>query len=62
MPAKRKKHLTKEISTVDARGLKGYRKRLLQINWAKPACRNLFFAVEESLFSKLFLHTACCSC
>ena len=32
MPAKRKKHLAKEISTFDARGLKSYRKRLLQTN------------------------------
>ena len=60
MPAERKKHLAKEISTPDARGLKGCRKRLLQPNQPKKACRNLFFAVEESLFSKFFLYTACC--
>lgn len=60
MPAERKKHLAKEISTPDARGLKGCRKRLLQPNQPKQACRNLFFAVEESLFSKFFLYTACC--
>ena len=60
MPAERKKHLAKEISTPDARGLKGCRKRLLQPNQPKEACRNLFFAVEESLFSKFFLYTVCC--
>lgn len=60
MPAERKKHLAKEISTPDARGLKGCRKRLLQPNQPKKACRNLFFAVEESLFSKFFLYTVCC--
>lgn len=60
MPAERKKHLTKEISTPDARGLKGCRKRLLQPSQPKEACRNLFFAVEESLFSNFFLYTACC--
>lgn len=32
MPAKRKKHLTKEISTPEARGLTVCRKRLLQTN------------------------------
>lgn len=35
MPAKRKKHLAKEVSTPDARGLKGCRKRLLQPNQLK---------------------------
>ena len=35
MPAERKKHLAKEISTPDARGLKGCRKRLLQPNQPK---------------------------
>jgi hypothetical protein len=35
MPAKRKKHLAKEVSTPDARGLKGCRKRLLQPNQPK---------------------------
>jgi len=60
MPAERKKHLAKEISTPDARGLKGCRKRLLQSNQPKEACGNLFFAVEESLFSKFLLYTACC--
>ena len=60
MPAERKKHLAKEISTPDARGLKGRRKRLLQPNQPKKACGNLFFAVEKSLFSKVFLYTACC--
>ena len=35
MPAERKKHLAKEISTPDARGLKVCRKRLLQPNQPK---------------------------
>ena len=56
MPAERKKHLAKEISTPDARGLKGCRKRLLQPNQPKEACRNLFFAVEESLFSNFSVY------
>ena len=60
MPTKRKKHLAKEVSTPDARGLKGCGKRLLQLNQPKYACGNLFFAVEESLFLKLFLQTVCC--